>query len=134
MPDQGTVVDYAALAEFRHALRKFLVFSERKAEELGLTAQQHQALLAIRGAPTDKATIGYLADQLIIKPHSASGLVERLEASGLIARSPSETDRRQSLLELTARARKLLEQLSTTHQRELLRLRPMFTALLTRIE
>lgn len=134
MPDNSDTVDYATLAEFRHALRQFLVFSERRAEEQGLTAQQHQALLAIRGAPDSKVTIGYLADQLVIRPHSASGLIDRLEASGLIVRSPSDTDRRQSLVELTARAQAMLEQLSATHQEELRRLRPMFTALLTRIE
>lgn len=132
-PNLGTV-DYAALADFRHALREFLVFSERRAAECGLTAQQHQALLAIRGAPAAQVTIGYLADRLIVKPHSASGLIERLEALGLVARSPSETDRRQAMIELTPRSRDLLEQLSTTHQEELRRLRPMFTALLTRLE
>ena len=36
--------DYAALAEFRFALRRFQVFSEAKAAEAGLTPQQHQAL------------------------------------------------------------------------------------------
>ncbi len=42
--------DYAALADFRYALRQFLVFSERGAASCGLKPQQHQALLAIRGA------------------------------------------------------------------------------------
>jgi DNA-binding MarR family transcriptional regulator len=127
-------VDYAALADFRHALRQFLVFSERRAGEHGLTAQQHQALLAIRGAGSAPVPIGYLAERLVIKPHSASGLIDRLEGLGLVKRSLSETDRRQALIELTARAHDLLERLSTTHQEELRRLRPMFTALLTRLE
>ncbi len=127
-------VDYAALADFRHALRQFLVFSERHAAEHGLTAQQHQALLAIRGAPSEAVTIGYVADRLAIKPHSASGLVERLEALGLVARSASKNDRRQALIELTPRSRALLDQLSATHREELRRLRPMLTALLARLD
>ena len=127
-------VDYAALADFRHALRMFLVFSERRAAEQGLTAQQHQALLAIRGAPAGQVTIGHVAERLVIKPHSASGLIERLEVLGLVARSISESDRRQAMIGLTSRACDLLEQLSATHREELLRLRPMFTALLTRLD
>ena len=134
MAEDMPVVDYAALADFRHALRQFLVFSERRAAEHGLTAQQHQALLAIRGAPSSQVTIGYVAERLVIKPHSASGLIERLEALGFVARSVSQADRRQALIELTPHAHELLERLSATHSEELHRLRPMFTALLTRLE
>src|SRR3546814_10300878 len=78
--------DYAALAEFRAVLRTFLAFSEQRANEVGLSAQQHQALLAIRGAEDAKATVGYIAERLILKPHSASELVHRLEKLSLIER------------------------------------------------
>jgi hypothetical protein len=44
--------DYTALADFRHALRQFLAFSEQAATTCGLTPQQHQALLAIAGRAT----------------------------------------------------------------------------------
>jgi len=135
MPDANSeAVDYAALADFRHALRQFLVFSERHAAEHGLTAQQHQALLAIRGASSQAVTIGYVADRLAIKPHSASGLVERLQALGLVTRAASETDRRQARIALTPRSCALLEQLSATHREELRRLRPMLVALLARLD
>jgi DNA-binding MarR family transcriptional regulator len=42
---------YETLAAFRYALRKFLHFSETAAQAAGLTPQQHQALLAIKGFP-----------------------------------------------------------------------------------
>ena len=42
-------VDYAALARFRYELRKFQAFSKAAADQAGLTPQQHQALLTIRG-------------------------------------------------------------------------------------
>lgn len=132
--DTTGAVDYAALSDFRHALRCFLLFSEQRAAEHGLTAQQHQALLAIRGAPEAQVTIGFLADRLAIKPHSASGLVERLRALDLVTRVVAAQDRRQALIALTPRARELLARLSATHQEELRRLRPMFTALLTRLD
>jgi DNA-binding MarR family transcriptional regulator len=125
-------VDYATLADFRHILRQFLSFSENRAVEEGLTAQQHQALLAIRGAESGRATIGYVAERLILKPHSASGLVERLEALGLLERSSSAADRRQILLTLTAKAEAILARLSATHREEIRRIRPLLNELLQR--
>jgi len=125
-----TDADYAALADFRYALREFQAFSEVRVAEYGLTPRQHQALLAIRGARDVRVSIGYVAARLILKPHSASGLVDRLEALGLVARRPSPADGRQALIELTAEATALLEKLSRTHREEILRLRPLLSTLL----
>lgn len=125
--------EYAALAEFRFALRRFQAFSEGRAADCGLTPQQHQTLLTIRGAGDEPATVGYVADRLILKPHSATGLVDRLHALDLVARQASPTDRRQTLLSLTEKAEALLEQLSAGHREELRRLRPMLTEMLERL-
>lgn len=118
--------DYAALAQFRHAVRRFQAFSEAKATEVGLTPQQHQALLAIRGAGLQEATVGLVADRLILKPHSATGLINRLEALGLIMREVAADDRRRALLRLTPKAYSLLHELSAVHREEIQRLRPVF--------
>jgi hypothetical protein len=115
-----TDADYAALADFRYALRQFLVFSERDAASCGVTPQQHQALLAIRGATHANVSVGYVA--------------ERLETLGLVTRRPSPDDGRQALLELTQKAQILLRQLSKTHREEIVRLRPMLTELLARVD
>lgn len=45
--------DYHSLAEFRHALRRFLAFSDNAAREHDITPAQHQLLLAIRGSRPD---------------------------------------------------------------------------------
>jgi len=127
---QLTDQDYAALADFRYALRQFLAFSEERAAAHGLTPQQHQALLTIRGAGDRAVTVGYVAERLILKPHSATGLIDRLVALGLVERRPSPDDRRVARLMLTPRALDLLAQLSTTNRQELLRLRPLMTPLL----
>ena len=124
--------DYAALAEFRAVLRKFLAFSEQRANEVGLSAQQHQALLAIRGAEDARATVGYIADRLILKPHSASELVHRLEKLSLIERRAATNDRRKSFIVLTDRANALLAQLSLTHREEIERMKPLLSDLLDR--
>jgi DNA-binding MarR family transcriptional regulator len=123
--------DYERLAEFRHLLRRFLLFSEEAAERAGLTAQQHQALLAIKGHPGGQPpTIGSLAERLAIRPHSAVGLIDRLAAKGLVRRSEAPSDRRQVLLALTDEAEALLGELSVAHRDELRRLAPLLRGLL----
>jgi DNA-binding MarR family transcriptional regulator len=108
-----TESDYAALGEFRRAIRDFLAFSEEAARAYGLTSQQHQALLAIRchkGA--EPITVGELADRLLIKSHSAVGLVSRLEERDLVVRRESRQDRRRAVLELRPRGAEILEAIS----------------------
>lgn len=126
--------DYAALADFRYALRQFLAFSERGADSFGLTPQQHQALLAIRGATRANVSVGYVAERLTLKPHSATGLIDRLETLDLVTRRPSPDDGRLALLDLTPKARSLLRQLSQTHREEIVRLRPTLIELLAQFD
>ncbi len=81
MPDKPlSRSDYEGLAAFRHALRRFLAVAEARARDAGLTAQQHQALLSIKaGFPgREEVSIGDLAEHLLLRNHSAVGLVERL--------------------------------------------------------
>lgn len=124
-------VDYGRLAEFRYLLRRFQVFSERAAERAGLTTQQHQALLAIKGfAGGESVTVGALAERLGIRHNSAVGLVNRLVANILVERRNSANDRRRILLRLTPKAERVLARLSLAHRRELKRRAPLLQALL----
>jgi len=126
--------DYETLAAFRYALRQFLHFSEEAAEAIGLTPQQHQALLAIRGFPgREQVTIGELAERLQIRHHSAVGLVDRLVVLKLVAREAAESDRRQVYVTLTPRGLSALEQLSAAHRVELRRIGPQISQLLAQL-
>ncbi len=127
-----TETDYVALADFRATLRQFLAFSEREAKQAGLTPQQHQALLAIKGAEAGKMTIGLLAERLILQPHSTSGLVKRLEELNLIYRIDCAEDQRKMALGLTEQAEKLLSALSSAHLDELRRVGPLLSELMAR--
>src|SRR6478735_10527359 len=103
--DGGTPLrkeDYERLAAFRYALRRFLRFSEQAAQTAGITPQQHQALLAIKGFPgREHVTVSELAEWLQLRHHSTVELVNRLEAQGLVARTHATDDRRQVNLGLT---------------------------------
>jgi DNA-binding MarR family transcriptional regulator len=130
-----TEADYEHLAAFRHALREFLHFSEQAALAAGVPPQQHQAMLVIRGfAKRDHLTVGELAEQLKIKHHSAVGLVNRMEAEGLVNKSQDPGNRRQVLLRLTGRAKRALENLSPVHKAELARIGPILRELLKYLE
>ncbi len=105
--------DYQALGAFRLALRRFLAFSEAEARAVGLTPRQHQALLAVRAhSGPDAMTVGQLAESLLIKNHSAVGLVERLVERGLLVRAPAAQDRRRVELSLTQAGVVALETIS----------------------
>jgi DNA-binding MarR family transcriptional regulator len=115
-----TKAHYELLAALRHALRRFLHFSQAAAGGAGLTPQQHQALLAIKGFPgRDYAAVGELARRLHLRHHSAVGLVDRLVRRQLVRRTPSKADWRRVEVRLTARGETLIRKLSAAHLAEL---------------
>jgi DNA-binding MarR family transcriptional regulator len=126
--------EYALLGAFRYALRSFLRFSESAAEGSGLTAQQYQARLVLRGCPQDRrATISDLAQQLLIRHNSAVELVDRLQRQGLAARAVSPHDKRKVQLRLTAKGERVLERLAEVHREEVRRIGPQLRQLVRQI-
>ncbi len=113
------------MAELRYTLRRFHRFSREAARAAGLTPQQHQALLAIKGYPgRDFVSIGELAERLQVLHHSAVGLVDRLARRRLVRRAASRTDGRRVEVRLTPRGETAIERLSEAHLAELRRLGP----------
>ena len=111
---------YRAMGEFRRAMREFLAFSEEGARAHGLTSQQHQALLAIKAHEgPEPMTISELAGCLLIKTHSAVGLVGRLVERGLVERRPSAKDRRRVQLVLRPPAEQALDAISRANLEQL---------------
>jgi DNA-binding MarR family transcriptional regulator len=123
--------DYETLAQFRYQLREFLSFSEKAAVAAGITARQHQALLAIKGFPgRDRITIGELAEQLTIAHHTAVELADRLVGQDLVTRSPGSEDRRTVFLRVTRKGETLLAKLSLAHRAEIQKIGPHLRQLL----
>ena len=126
---------YQALAAFRKALREFLHFSEEAALEAGVAPQQHQAMLVIRASSAGNSedgivTIGDLAAQLQVKHQSAVGLVNRMEAAGLVRKTQDAGDRRRMCVRLSKRGHRLLEKLAAAHAAELARVGPALRTML----
>jgi len=127
-------VDYRSLSEFRFALRKFLAFSEAAAREAGVSPQQHQALLSIKGSPNSELSVQELSDRLLIQHNSAVELVDRLVQGRLAVRSIDSDDRRRVQIRLTPKSERLLQRLSAVHLKELQAIRPALLDLLLQLD
>jgi DNA-binding MarR family transcriptional regulator len=125
-----TDTEYQRLLAFRILLRRFDQWSTRKALDSGLTHAQHQLLLAIRGHADHRGpTVGQVAQDLLVRHHTAVELADRTEELGLISRTRDLDDRRVVRLTLTAKGRRRIRSLSAAHLDELCQLAPILSAL-----
>jgi DNA-binding MarR family transcriptional regulator len=123
-----TKADFEALARFRFGIRRYLRFSEQTVRGQGLTPQQYQLLLALKGFPgREWATMSEVADRLQLRHHSAGELVKRAQAQGLVQRLPHPDDARAVRVELTDDGQQALAQLSSLHRDELRRMEQALT-------
>lgn len=132
-PPPLTDTDYQRLADFRHALRKFLYFSEQAAATEGLTPQQYQAMLAIRGSDVGPPNVAILADRLCLKHNTVVELIQRLEKSGLVHKAPSPGDGRAVVVMLTDEGHQRLGRLALSHASELKHIGPEILKRLAKI-
>lgn len=118
-----TKADFEALARFRFGIRRYLRFSEQAVRRHGLTPQQYQLLLALKGFPgREWATLTELADRLQLRHHSVVELVNRAQAQDLVTRTSDPADARVVRVELTRHGERALARLSALHRDELQRL------------
>jgi DNA-binding MarR family transcriptional regulator len=95
-----------------HAIRRLQQIStgifHQEMQDLGITPVQYSALQTVQDQPgIDQRT---LANLIALDASTTAGVVDRLEARGLLARSASPTDRRVRLLSLTAEGEAMLAQ------------------------
>ena len=123
-----TKQDFEALARFRFGIRRYLRFSEETVRQHGVTPQQYQLLLAIKGFPgRDWAVVRELADRLQLRHHSVVELVNRAQAQGLVHRTADPDDARAVRVVLTDQGEQLLGRLSALHRDELRRMDTVLT-------
>ena len=124
---------YVNLASFRLAIRQFLRYSDAVSGAAGITSQQYQVMLAISARDDASATLKQIAEEMLVLPHGAVQLVDRLERIGFVKRSPSAVDGRQVLVSLTGKGAKVFERLATDHLEELTRQEPLLAESLRRL-
>ena len=127
--------DFTRLLQLRTGLRRFLRWSEQQAKAAGLTPAKHQLLLAVRGHPNPSGpTVGEIADYLVLRHHSAVGLIDRAVADGLVKRNPDATNRSVVRVTLTPAGADKLDALSEAHLEEISHLAPTMQALWSALE
>jgi|SRR5690348_11460826 len=135
MTPTPTDEEYQRLLELRTGLRRFLRWSEQQARAAGITPAHHQLMLAIRGHDHDRGpTVGDVAGYLLLRHHSAVGLIDRAEAAGLVVRGPDPDNPSAVRLSLTEKGSDQLAALSELHLEELEHLAPTMHALWEALE
>lgn len=127
--------DFEHLLELRTGLRRFVRWSEDQARAVGLTPAKHQLLLAIKGHPDPAGpTIGEIADCLVLRHHSAVGLVDRAVSDGLVKRTPDPNSKSVVRVTLTEAGAEKLDTLAEAHLQELKHLAPTMQTLWRELE
>jgi len=85
--------------------RSVVAFYKPVLEPLGLTHPQYLVMLALW--ETSPRTLRDIADALALDPATASPLIKRLEAAGLVARERDPADERALAIRLTEAGRAL---------------------------
>src|SRR3954452_15416532 len=123
--------DYADLLAFRTGMRRFMQWSEERAQAEGMTHLQHQLLLAVRAHVDPRGpTVSEAADYLLMPNSSASELVDRAVGGGCVRPERSSEDARVVRLRLTAAGQRKVERLTTDVLEELARIGPVLQLVL----
>ncbi len=125
----GVGADLAAVVVFNllrtHSyLGPFLDASLRRRR---LTAAQFNALLVLRAAGPEGLRMGQIGERLVVTKSNVTGLVDRLQRQGLVARSPHR-DRRATVVRLTAKGAEALQRTLPRHAELLAELTGCLTA------
>lgn len=75
----------------------------------GLTFARYEALVLLTFSRGGALTMSRIGERLMVHPTSATNIVQRLEAQGLVERNPNPKDGRGTLASITPAGRKVVE-------------------------
>jgi len=79
-----------------------------------LTFARYEALVLLTFSRNGRLPMRVMGDRLQLHPTSVTNIVDRLQADGLVLRTPHPTDRRATLVEITDAGTALLERATTS--------------------
>ncbi len=92
-----------------------LKFADKFFGKYGITGTQFNILKMLREFEAEGLSQQELSQKLVVTQSNVVGLIDRLEKSGYVQRKAHPTDRRFNLLELTAKGRKLVDDLEVLY-------------------
>lgn len=110
MPGENFFRTLRSLAECYQA---FETYSGSHVRSLGLTPAQFDILATLGNTPG--MTCRELGEKTLITKGTLTGVLDRMEARGLIRRGPSDADRRQVFVSLTAAGVRLFGRIFPVH-------------------
>jgi len=97
------------LVSIRKILRSLNLESKKIQKEYGVTIPQLMCLDYLRTNPEFKSTQIKIAKYLNLNSSTMSGIIDRLETKGFVARLPNPEDKRTVFISLTSKGSKLLD-------------------------
>lgn len=100
------------LARCRNLMMKEM---RRSVERWNLTLPQFDVLAELARAPEQGFTFAELSRLLLVTSGNLTGIIDRLEAEGLVRRVPEPADRRVTRMMLTSRGKNLMDTIVPQH-------------------
>jgi len=89
----------------------------RLRRRFAMTLPQFDFLAQLYRGPEEGLGMGALGDLMMVSKGNVTGLTDRLERDGFVARVRSAADRRSQFVRLTAKGRKRFEAMAAEHER-----------------
>ena len=102
-PANGTFLK--AMRPLAETYAAFLRKSDRRIRSLGLTSPQFEVIATL--GDSNNMTCKSLSERSLVTRGTLTGVLDRLEAKGLVERVPSRQDRRSIIIRLTVKGQKL---------------------------
>jgi DNA-binding MarR family transcriptional regulator len=91
---------------------------ERILKPYGITTTQYNVLRILRGAEPDGLCRNDVRDRMLTRMPDVTRLLDRMEEAGLIDRTRETSDRRMVMTRITAKGKRLLDDLEDDVERE----------------
>ena len=80
-------------------------------KKYGLSSQQYNVLRILNGSHPNSLNLSQIKSRMLDKMSDTSRVVERLRLSGYLTRVPSKEDRRESIITISKKGLKLVEEM-----------------------
>ena len=108
-------VDEKVMVALVKASELFKKDSDAIFKNYGLTFSQYNVLRVLNNSQNGQNTVSMASKIMLVSSPNMTGIAKRLEKSGLIIRKSDMNDERVTLLEITPKGRKVLENIKAAH-------------------
>ena len=105
----GGVPSMSAITSIMRAQQILLGQVDAVVKPYGLTFARYEALVLLTFSQAGELPMSKIGERLMVHPTSVTNTVDRLVASGLVAKRPNPNDGRGTLASITDKGRKIVE-------------------------